>query len=63
MPPHRTKRLTNRMANKVQYHEINTGHDLFDPESGAWIQVKGFLEVFAEAIRQQTGENGLAGIE
>ena len=53
-----TARLLNRLQNgAVQFEEVNVGHDLVDPESAAWDQVKEFLLVFAETIREQARTN------
>ncbi|MGZ8484968.1 MAG: alpha/beta hydrolase [Candidatus Binatia bacterium] len=48
-----TARLINRLPNRgVQYQELNAEHDLVDPESSAWNEVKDSLLIFAESIRQ-----------
>jgi carboxylesterase len=47
VPPFRTRRLISGFANRVEYHEVDAGHDLIDPESGAWDQVKESLLLFA----------------
>ena len=52
--PLSTARLVNRFPNSVQYHDVHAAHDLVDPESNAWKQVKNCLLVFAESIRKQT---------
>jgi carboxylesterase len=52
-----TSRLLNRLPSAlVQYHEVSAGHDLVDPESGVWQQVKDCLLSFAERIREATPE-------
>jgi pimeloyl-ACP methyl ester carboxylesterase len=33
--PIRTKRLINSFVSRVEYHEVDAGHDLIDPQSGA----------------------------
>lgn len=49
-----TARLRNRLPNQgVQYREVNAGHDLVDPESNGWNQVKDSLLAFAETILEQ----------
>jgi pimeloyl-ACP methyl ester carboxylesterase len=53
VPAFRTQRLINRFQTTAEYHEVDAGHDLIDPDSGAWAQVKDCLQVFAEKIRQQ----------
>lgn len=47
VPPFRTRRLISGFVNRVEYHEVEAGHDLVDPESGAWDQVKERLLLFA----------------
>ena len=39
--------------NRVEYHEVDTGHDLVDPRSGAWNQLKEYLLLFAASLRKQ----------
>lgn len=60
--PLHTARLINRFTNRVQYHEVNAGHDLVDPECVAWNQITDCLLVFAASIRRQyrTQPDGLA---
>ena len=49
-----TARLLKRLPKAVvQYHEVGAGHDLIDPQSNAWQQVKDCLLTFVETIRQQ----------
>ncbi len=57
VPPFLTKRLIDRFPNRVQYQDVNAGHDLVDPETGAWIQVKDCLLHFAESIRERAEKN------
>jgi carboxylesterase len=52
VPPIRTQRLINRFVNRVEYHEVDAGHDLVDPGSGAWDQVKEHLLRFAASLRK-----------
>ena len=52
VPPFRTKHLISGFVNPVQYHELDAGHDLVDPESGAWNQVKECLLLFAASLRK-----------
>ncbi len=52
VPPIRTQRLINRFVNRVEYHEVDAGHDLVDPGSGAWDQVKEYLLLFAASLRK-----------
>jgi esterase/lipase len=49
--PRHTKKLLLRFPNAVQYHEVDAGHDIIDPESCAWNQVRDHLLRFAEAVR------------
>jgi carboxylesterase len=51
VPPIRTKRLINAFVNRVEYHELEAGHDLVDPESGAWNPAKESLLRFAASLR------------
>jgi carboxylesterase len=53
VPAPRTRRLIGRFARAIQYHEVDAGHDLVDPEGSAWCEVKSHLEVFAEKIRME----------
>lgn len=47
-----TARLLKRFQNgAVQFEELDVGHDLVDPESRVWAQIKDCLLVFAETIR------------
>ncbi|HEY7322563.1 MAG TPA: alpha/beta fold hydrolase [Candidatus Binatia bacterium] len=50
VPPHRTKRLINRLGNVVHYYEVEGGHDLVDPKGAAWNQVKTHVIAFAESL-------------
>ena len=52
-----TARLMHRLPNGVKYREVNTAHDLLDPGSNGWNQVKDLLLVFAESIREQIPTN------
>jgi pimeloyl-ACP methyl ester carboxylesterase len=52
VPPIRTKHLISGFVNPVEYHELDAGHDLVDPESGAWNQVKECLLLFAASLRK-----------
>ena len=52
VPPIRTQPLINRFVNQVEYHEVDAGHDLVDPGSGAWDQVKEYLLLFAASLRK-----------
>ena len=52
VPPLRTKRLINGFVNRVEYHEVDGGHDLIDPQSGAWDQVKERVLIFAASLRR-----------
>ena len=56
VPPIRTRRLTSNFTNRVEYHEVDAGHDLVDPESGAWNQIRERVLLFAE-FASKTGEN------
>jgi len=56
VPPIRTRRLINSFGNRVEYHEVEAGHDLVDPESGAWDQIKERLLLFA-ALASKAGRN------
>lgn len=49
-----TARLINRLPNRVQYQDVNAGHDLIDPDCHAWNEVKNSLLIFAESVRQKT---------
>ena len=50
-----TARLLKRLSRAVvQYHEVIAGHDLIDPQSNAWQEVKDCLLTFAESIREQS---------
>ena len=50
-----TSRLLNRLPSAlVQYHEVSAGHDIIDPECGAWEQVKDCVLSFAECIGEAT---------
>jgi hypothetical protein len=50
VPPVRTQRLISRFVNRVEYHELDAGHDLVDPGSGAWDQVKERVLIFAASL-------------
>jgi pimeloyl-ACP methyl ester carboxylesterase len=52
VPPIRTKRLINGFVSRVEYHEVEAGHDLIDPQSGAWDQVKERVLEFAASLRR-----------
>lgn len=52
VPPLRTKRLINGFVSRVEYHEVEAGHDLIDPQSGAWDQVKERVLKFAASLRR-----------
>jgi pimeloyl-ACP methyl ester carboxylesterase len=52
VPPIRTQRIISGFINRVEYHEIEAGHDLIDPHSGAWDQVKEYLLLFAASLRK-----------
>ena len=52
--PECTARLLNRFPNGIQYRDVNAAHDLVNPVSGAWTQVKETLLIFAESVRQVT---------
>jgi carboxylesterase len=52
VPPIRTKRLINAFVSRVEYHEVDAGHDLIDPQSGAWDQVKERVLIFAASLRR-----------
>ena len=52
VPPLRTKRLINGFVSRVEYHEVDAGHDLIDPQSGAWDQVKERVLKFAASLRR-----------
>jgi pimeloyl-ACP methyl ester carboxylesterase len=52
VPPLRTKRLINGFVSRVEYHEVEAGHDLIDPQSGAWDQVKERVLEFAASLRR-----------
>jgi pimeloyl-ACP methyl ester carboxylesterase len=49
--PSCTVRLINRFPTRVQYQDVQAGHDLIDPGGHAWDQIKDCLLVFAESIR------------
>jgi carboxylesterase len=57
VPPACTARLINRFPSPVQYQDVSAAHDLVDPESGAWTEVRSRLLRFAESIREQAGKN------
>lgn len=57
VPPAYTARLINRFPSPVQYQVVSAGHDLVDPESGAWTEVRSRLLRFAESIREQARKN------
>jgi carboxylesterase len=48
-----TARLIHRFPNRVQYQEVNAAHDIVDPQSSAWNQVKDGLLLFAESVREK----------
>jgi len=50
VPPGRTKHLITGFVNRVEYREVDAGHDLVDPESGAWNQVKECLLLYAASL-------------
>jgi carboxylesterase len=52
VPPGRTKHLITIFVNRVEYREVDAGHDLVDLESGAWNQVKEWLLLFAASLRK-----------
>jgi len=52
VPPIRTKRLINGFVNRVEYHEVDAGHDLIDPQSEAWDQVKERVLIFAGSLQR-----------
>ena len=52
VPPIRTQRLINRFVNRVEYHELDADHDLVDPGSSAWDQVKEYILLFAASLRK-----------
>jgi len=52
VPPIRTKHLMTGFINRVEYHELDAGHDLIDPEGGAWNQVNECLLLFAASLRK-----------
>jgi pimeloyl-ACP methyl ester carboxylesterase len=52
VPPIRTKHLINGFVNAVEYHELDAGHDLVDPESGAWNRVEECLLQFVASLRK-----------
>lgn len=60
VPPIRTRHLVDGFATRVQYHEVDAGHDLIDPESGAWEEVKGILLRFAAGLRPLAGSPPVA---
>jgi carboxylesterase len=47
-----TARLLNRFPKRVQYQDVNAAHDLVDPVSSAWKEVKDTLLIFAERVGQ-----------
>ncbi|HVO96334.1 MAG TPA: alpha/beta fold hydrolase [Terriglobales bacterium] len=56
VPPLRTRRLLNNFIRSPEYHEVDAGHDLVDPQSGAWDQVREALLRFAiSCISQAKG--------
>ena len=60
-----TARLLKRFQNgAVQFEELDVGHDLVDPESRVWAQIKDCLLVFAETIREHARtQSGLPGFD
>ena len=52
--PECTARLLNRFPIRVQYQDVNAAHDLVNPVSSAWNEVKETLLIFAESVRQVT---------
>jgi len=52
VPPLRTWRLLENFIRSPEYHEIEAGHDLVDPQSGAWDQVREALLRFALSLHQ-----------
>src|SRR5512135_409896 len=52
VPPDRTKRLIDNFIGPMEYHEVDAGHDLIDPESGAWHQVTDALLRFATSLHR-----------
>jgi carboxylesterase len=57
VPTARTLRLIHRFPNPVQCHNVNAAHDLVDPQSGAWTQVRDGLLSFVESVRNQAKKN------
>ena len=51
VPPALTRRLISAFINQVEYHEVDAGHDLVAPESGAWEHLKRHLLPFAATLR------------
>jgi carboxylesterase len=58
VPAPRTRRLIGRFARAIEYHEVDAGHDLVNPEGSAWCEVKSHLELFAEKIRFSRKRSG-----
>jgi hypothetical protein len=52
VPPIHTPRLINGFVNRGKYHEVDAGHDLIDPQSGAWDQVKERVLIFVALLRR-----------
>lgn len=61
VPPIRTRQLANAFVNRVSYREVDAGHDLVDPASGAWEETKACLLRFAAGLRPQGGSPSTAG--
>ena len=52
--PIRTQRLIKGRVSWVEYHVIDAGHDLIDPRSGAWDQVKKRALIFAASCEARS---------
>lgn len=57
VPSARTKRLMSCFASAPDYIEVHAGHDIVDPASGAWDEVKGGLQRFAQTIQRHSEQS------
>jgi carboxylesterase len=51
VPTVRTQRLLSNFIRPPEYYEVDASHDLVDPQSGAWNQVKDALLRFAGSLK------------
>jgi carboxylesterase len=51
VPPHRTRALRQRLRGSA-YVELDAGHDLVEPDGGAWLEVAGAVTQFAADVKK-----------